>query len=69
VKTGRSRQPHAQLGRIRSSGAPIGSVCFPTEFDLIDDIARPCTFNECRLSDAMLQQSPHGEIAIPMAVN
>jgi hypothetical protein len=34
--------------------------------DLIDDIARPCTFNECRLSDAMLQLSPHGEIAIPM---
>jgi hypothetical protein len=59
----------AQRGRICSSGAPIGRVRFSTEMDLIDDIARPCTINECRLSDAMLQLSPHGEIAFPMVVN
>ena len=31
-----------------------------------DDMARPCTVHECKLSDAMLQPSPHGEIAIPI---
>jgi hypothetical protein len=37
--------------------------------DLIDDMARPCTLTSADYSDAMLQLSPHGEIAVPMAVN
>jgi hypothetical protein len=32
-----------------------------------DDIMRPCTNKTVQITDAMLQLSPHGEIAVPIA--
>jgi len=56
-------EPHL---RVDGLGVAIQRACFLRKMVAVNDMARPCTFYECRLLDAMLQLSPHGEIAIPM---
>jgi hypothetical protein len=56
-------EPHL---RVDGLGVPIRRARFLRKMIAVNDMTRPCTFYECRLVDAILQLSPHGEIAIPM---